>query len=555
MPGSPVSYQSGDPGIAYNTIEILMKEFVNEYQALRYEGTDKVIEYFKAELKRIGGDLTKYEDDLTQYNVENRIINYYDETKEIAAINKEFELREQNVLFEYNSSRAMLEELERQMDANSKRIIHNVELVDKLKQATNLTGKIIEMETISTAGDSTGMKLTEYKNRLIQSRRDLSTIANQYVAGQQTKEGVAKATIVEQWLDQLLLFEKAKAELKIVQRSRSDLNAKYTHFAPVGTTIKRKERTISFTEQNYLTNLKSYNDALLRKKNLEMTAAILKVLNPPAYPINEEVASRKKIVMMAAAGSFIFFVALFLLIEAIDRTLRDSTRTRKQTGSIVLGAYPAPLKLSPISKQCEEIATRYMSSAILRFFTERKEGMPFILNLLSTEQGSGKTYLAEQLQGYWESIGLKVRRLTDGTDFNSNSSAFTLAKNLTDLYTPGTEDILIVEYPSLEKANIPTPLLQDAQLNLLVASAVHGWKATDKVLLQKLKSQLGTSPYLYLNRAPKYEVETYTGMLPPYTFVHKQMYRLSQLALTESLFNWKKNSRKKPQDIDDDDDE
>lgn len=550
-----VSYQSGDPGIAYNTIEILMKEFVNEYQALRYEGTDKVIEYFKAELKRIGGDLTKYEDDLTQYNVENRIINYYDETKEIAAINKEFELREQNVLFEYNSSRAMLEELERQMDANSKRIIHNVELVDKLKQATNLTGKIIEMETISTAGDSTGMKLTEYKNRLIQSRRDLSTIANQYVAGQQTKEGVAKATIVEQWLDQLLLFEKAKAELKIVQRSRSDLNAKYTHFAPVGTTIKRKERTISFTEQNYLTNLKSYNDALLRKKNLEMTTAILKVLNPPAYPINEEVASRKKIVMMAAAGSFIFFVALFLLIEAIDRTLRDSTRTRKQTGSIVLGAYPAPLKLSPISKQCEEIATRYMSSAILRFFTERKEGMPFILNLLSTEQGSGKTYLAEQLQGYWESIGLKVRRLTDGTDFNSNSSAFTLAKNLTDLYTPGTEDILIVEYPSLEKANIPTPLLQDAQLNLLVASAVHGWKATDKVLLQKLKSQLGTSPYLYLNRAPKYEVETYTGMLPPYTFVHKQMYRLSQLALTESLFNWKKNSRKKPQDIDDDDDE
>lgn len=550
-----VSYQSGDPGIAYNTIEILMKEFVNEYQALRYEGTDKVIEYFKSELKRIGGDLAKHEDDLTQYNVKNRIINYYDETKEIAAINKEFELREQNVLFEYNSSKAMLDELERQMDTNSKQIIHNIELVDKLKQATNLTGKIIEMETISTAGDSTGIKLTEYKNRLIQSRRDLSGIANQYIAGQQTKEGVARSTIVEQWLDQLLLFEKAKAELKIVQKSRNELNSKYTHFAPVGTTIKRKERTINFTEQNYLTNLKSYNDALLRKKNLEMTAAILKVLNPPAYPINEEVASRKKIVMMAGAGSFIFFVAIFLLIEAIDRTLRDSTRTRKQTGGIVLGAYPAPHKLNPINKQCEDIATRYMSSAILRFFTERKEGMPFILNLLSTEEGSGKTYLAEQLQTYWENLGLKVRKLTDGADFDSNSSSYTLAKSLLDIYTPGTEDILIVEYPSLEKANIPTQLLQEAQLNLLIASAVHGWKATDKVLLQKLKSQLGKSPYLYLNWAPKYEVETYTGMLPPYTFIHKQMYRLSQLALTESLVNWKKSNRRKPQDNDDDDDE
>ena len=181
--------------------------------------------------------------------------------------------------------------------------------------------------------------------------------------------------------------------------------------------------------------------------------------------------------------------------------------------------------------------------------------MPFILNLLSTEEGSGKTYLAERLQTYWENLGLKVRKLTDGADFDSNSSSYTLAKSLLDLYTPGTEDILIVEYPSLEKANIPTQLLQEAQLNLLIASAVHGWKATDKVLLQKLKSQLGKSPYLYLNWAPKYEVETYTGMLPPYTFIHKQMYRLSQLALTESLVNWKKSNRRKPQDNDDDDDE
>lgn len=135
------SYQSGDPGIAYNTIDILMKEFVNEYQALRYGGTDKVIEYFEAELKRIGKELAGQEDNLTQYNVDNRIINYYDETKEIAAINKEFELREQDVEFAYNSSKAMLMELERQMDANSKLLIHNVQLVDKLKQTSNLTGK------------------------------------------------------------------------------------------------------------------------------------------------------------------------------------------------------------------------------------------------------------------------------------------------------------------------------------------------------------------------------------------------------------------------------
>ncbi|MCE8548957.1 hypothetical protein DW228_17000 [Bacteroides fragilis] len=549
------SYQSGDPGIAYNTIDILMKEFVNEYQALRYGGTDKVIEYFAGELKRIGKELAGQEDNLTQYNIDNRIINYYDETKEIAAINKEFELREQDVEFAYNSSKAMLMELERQMDANSKQLIHNVQLVDKLKQTSNLTGKITEMETISSPSDSTGTKLQAYKDRLAQNRKELSSIASRYVNGQHSKEGVARNTIVEQWLDQLLLFEKAKAELKIVQKSRNDLNAKYTHFAPVGTTIKRKERVINFTEQSYLTNLKSYNDALLRKKNLEMTAAILKVLNPPAYPINQESVGGRKIVAMACAGAFIFLVAVFLLIELIDRTLRDTPRTRKLTGGIVLGSYPAPMKPGPVNKQCEDAATRYMGTAIQRFFTGRAEGLPFILNLLSTEEGSGKSYLAERLKNYWESLGLKVRLLTDGIDFDSGSPGFILSQSLKEIYTPQSEEIVIVEYRNLKQINIPTPLLQEAQLNLLVASAILGWKATDKVLLQKLRLQIGKPPYFYLNRAPKYEVETYTGMLPPYTWMRKQMYRISQLALTErSLYRLrsKKTSNDNLQDDDDD---
>ena len=143
-----IKYSSGDPGIAYNTIEILMSVFVDEYRILRYGETDKVIAYFKSELNRIGAQLSREEDDLTSYNVQNKIINYYDETKEIAAINKEFELREQDILFAYNSSKAMLQELESQMLTNEKQALVSIEMLAKLKQASELTGKISEMETV-----------------------------------------------------------------------------------------------------------------------------------------------------------------------------------------------------------------------------------------------------------------------------------------------------------------------------------------------------------------------------------------------------------------------
>lgn len=554
-----ISYSSGDPGITYNTLEILMKEFVNEYRILRYGETDKVIEYFRSELNRIGNELAKHEDDLTKYNVDNRIINYYDETKEIAAINKEFELREQDVLFAYNSSKAMVEELERQMDENTRQAITNMSLVDKLREASDLTGKISEMETVSGAADSEE-RLDQYRVNLQKTRKELSEISNQYITDKYTKSGIAKNSIVEQWLDQTLLYEKAKAELSIIQKSRSDLNGKYVFYAPVGTTIKRKERVINFSERNYLTTLQSYNEALMRKKNLEMTSAALKVLNPPAYPLSPGPNNRKKIVMMACVATFLLLMAFFLLVEFIDRTLRDSVRTRKLTGCALLGEFASNKKYGPYNKTYEQDSTRYLSNSIFQFFTERKNGKPYVLNLLSVCPGSGKTYIGEHLESYWKSIGINVRRISDGTDFKADSSRYLLADDIAGLYTPGNEDILIVEHPELQRINIPTPLLKQAQVNLMVVSADYGWKSVDKILLAKLESQLGSKPYLCLNRAPRYDLENFTGMLPPFTAFRRLIYRLSQLALTESFAQWKniwkskRKNRSTAQSADNDDD-
>lgn len=547
-----IHYSAGDPGVAYNTITLLMEEFVVEYRLLRYGETNKVISYFKSQLDSISSELSKHEDDLTQYNVDNRIINYYDETKEVAAINKEFELRDQNVRFAYNSSKAMLAELERQMDSNAKLAIQNTDLIDKLRQASTLTGRITEMETISSSDSNTDQQLQNYKKQLAQTRQELQKISNRYVGGKYSKEGISKTNIVEQWLDQTLRFEQAKAELEIVEKNRKEMDAKYRFFAPVGTTIKRKERLINFSEQNYLANLKSYNDALLRKKNLEMTSSTFKVLSPATYPISHESTNRKKTVMMACVASFIFLVALFLLIELTDRTLRDTIRTRKLTGCPILGSFPYLTKSNPIYIQQDKIATQYLTNSILNFLSDRKEGRPFILNILSIEAGMGKTYLIERLQKLLESKGIKVCTLTDKINFDSASSTYTLAQNISDLHILQDEDVVIVEYQSLDRISVPTLLLQSASMNLLVVSALKGWKNSDRAILRKLKLQLGKSPYLYLNKAPRYEVENYTGMLPPYTFIRRLLYRLSQFALTESFINSRDSLKNKRQNQDDD---
>lgn len=530
-----IRYSSNDPGIAYNTIDILMKEFVNEYKDIRYGETDKVIEYFRSELARIGHELRMAEDSLTQYNTEKGIINYYDETKEIAAINKEFELREQDVLLAYSSSLIMKQELEKQMDSNTKQLLNNISFVNKLKEASELTGKISEMESFNKE-NSNITALSQYKNQLNKTTKELSSITDRYVENKQSKEGIAKSNIVSQWLEQTLALEKAKASLNVVKKSKEELKEKYAFFAPVGSTIKRRERGINFTEQNYLSLLKSYNDALMRKKNLEMTSATLKVLNPPAYPIQPEPHGRKNIVLMSLLGSIAFIVGLFLIIELLDRTLRDKIRTERLTGSKLIASFPKENKqYIKYRTACLLIATKYLSSAVFKYFSHKKEGLPYIVNFLSIEKQNGKTFIADQLATYWQNLGLKVKVINWETDFNINSSQYMLAKSIKELYSLNEEDIVLVEYPNMESYNVSNALLQEANLNLLVLRADRSWKETNNILYQKLKNQVGKTPlFTLLNYAERDVLETYTGMLPPYTRFRKLGYRIRQLGLTEN---------------------
>ncbi len=550
-----ISYIDSDPGISYNTLLILSSEFVNEYRSIRYGETDKVIDYFKQQLNLIGNNLHGQEDDLTNYNISKRIINYTDETKEIAAVSKEFDLRYQDALLLYNSSKSALRELEKQMDSNTKQYLTNMEFLNKLKQVSDLQTKVSEGEILPNTEYT---DLNANKSKLSKAQNELSIITNKYQKHLYTKQGLAKDNIVESWLAELINYEKSKADIKVMEKARRELNERYVFYAPVGSTIKRKERSINFTENNYLSLLKSYDDALMRKKNLEMTSATLKVLNPPSYPLFPLGGARKKIVMGVCAGSFLFILGFLLLLELIDQTLRDSIRAKRITGIPILGSFPKKsiFRFRNYNSICSEIATKFLSSSILRFFTNSKEGKPYLVNFISTEHGIGKSYLATQLVQYWESIGLKVRHLSYEQDFNPNSKEFIFAKDISSLYKSDGENIIIAEYPNLREANIPTELIQQANLNLVIARADHGWKANDRVLVNSLKRQIGDSPlYLYLNQASRDEVQQYTGMLPPNTSFRRFMYRFSQLALTERLSNLTASSSAARKMEDEEDDE
>ena len=500
-----IRYATNDPGIAYHTLDLLNEEFISQYETLRFGETNNVIRYFENALDSIGRLLHAAEDSLTDYNVRKKVINYDEQTKHVASLGRDYELRYESILLENKSSARLISELESRIDEYVKSLKDNAEFIAKLKNISELTTKVASLESFESDSLNTeSLELITLRRQLEDAENAFTRFAEQKSARQYTKEGISSESIVSQWLTELIRFEKSKAELEVMVKRKEQLDERYVYFSPIGSTIKRREREIGFLEQSYLSILNSLNAARLRQKNLQMTSATLQIINPPTYPLESMPSKRKMMVFGSFFGTILFLLGLFFLIELLDRTLRDKVRAERLTGGKVLGASPNKgFRHREYYKEYLEAAMRALGNALLDY---RKPDDPLTINLLSLQSGAGKSFVAEHLTEYFRKAGLNIG-----------------------------QDVILHEYPSLDEASVPSDRLRNVSVNLLVARADRAWKDTDQLLFDRLKERAGDTPlFLCLTKANLKVVENFTGMLPPYTFLRKLGARFYQLGLTST---------------------
>ena len=536
-----IAYSANDAGIAYNTLDILNDVFARQYQAIRFGETGNVIKFFEREVHRLWRILTNAEDDLIRYNISKRIINYGEQTRQLAALEAQQQNFRNDQLMNRTTSKALLDYLERQLGNRAQIIRSNKEFTSQVRDISRIQSRISNLKLMSSEA---GGNNNEAQEELAKAQRDLQAATGRVnqltkdieAANFSTETGVKANDMLARWLEQLLLLEKTKAEESATNVMKENLDRQYLYYAPIGATLDRKDRHISFIEGNYMEMLKALNAARLRQKNLQMSTATLRVLNPPMFPLNAQPTNRMMILLGAFMLTFMMTALYFLLIEMLDRTLRDRMRSERITKVPVMGCFPkeSNLRYRRFNKTISDMALKQLSKALLPHFSE---GQQNVLNLLSTDSGNGKSYLAQELENYWISIGLQVRRLTYDEDFLAEDSKFILAKDIKDLCPDILPDeIAIIEYPNLDDYSISPALLNMATVNLMVTRANRTWKDVDQKALKEVQAMLDEehkkSLFMYLTEASRYAVEEFVGQLPPYTKFSNFVYRMSQLGLT-----------------------
>lgn len=526
-----IGYSANDPGITYNTLDILNEEFVKQYRELRYGETNNVIQFFREELARLGSQLTSAEDSLIEYNIEHRIINFDEQTKQITILDAAQRLSDNDLLINSTTSSALTNFYENKLGDVAKRIKSSNEFLDNINRLSTINNDLYSNSLNSN---------TDYYNKLSKERDktedNMSSIAKKISSVNSTTDNIASETLVDKWLEQVVLNEKTKAHMQAQNIMREKLDEDFVYYSPVGATINRKERNIGFVENNYMSIMGALNQAILRQKNLEMTAATLKVMNPPLFPLNSSSSNSRMVVLTSMLAAILFIIGYFLIIEVLDHTLRDKTRAERLTGGDVIGAFPqkSSLRYRRYNKSIESMAIKNLSTNILPYLSGKKRR---IINLFSTEHKDGKTNIAKALEFYWNSIGLNVRRITYEEDFLSEDSEYIEAKSINDICKDiDDNEIIIVEFPILKDNPISPSIINEASLNLLVVRANRTWKNTDQRIYDDLsrKKDEEVPLFIYLTQANRSCVEDFTGQLPPYTSLKNLEYKLSQLGLTST---------------------
>ncbi|MCE5320996.1 MAG: exopolysaccharide biosynthesis protein [Bacteroidales bacterium] len=529
-----ISYTANDPGIAFNTLIILNDEFAKQYKLLRFGETNDVVEYFRNELALLSLKLRNTEDSLTEYSIAKKVINYSEQTKQVTALAKDFEIMYYDILLKYTSSSTMVVELEKRISEQAKSIENNTIFLNKLETISQLSSQIARLEAFQNDSSATFLNASKkYKENLKIAEEELRQYSTSIMDNKYTKEGVASTTFVDQWITELIEKEKSTSGLKVMEEIKKSLDDQYVYYSPIGSTLKRIERNISFTEQSYLSVLQSLNTALLRQKTLQMNSANLKPLNPPLFPISPMPTARKMIVLSTLIGTFIFVLTFLILLEIFDRTLRDKVRTENLVSAKVLGAFPRRNRFRYRSywKEIERIATNYMANSIIPYLNPKEK--PDIINFISTEDGVGKSKLIENLASYWSERGLIVRVISWHDSDLADSREFLLSSNLYDFFDYDNEDLILVEHRSILKSAIPAGLLKEASLNLVILRADKVWRDIDKIAFERLKEQASKAPLmLYLNQANREVTESFLGLLPPFSMVKAFIYKMMQFGLT-----------------------
>ncbi len=530
-----VTYQANDPGICQQTLKILAEVFIKNYTLLKANETDEVVAYYQRKVEEADAKLQDAEDRLLQFNKDNNIINYYEQSKYIAAQKEDLDLYYQNEQIRLAGASAALRQISTKLMGKDSIYTKSDVIMKKMKRISEISEAVIINEISTEYDPYIGNRLTLLKAESKKLKDEVKAHVDQLYMYGRSNEGIPIKDLLVEYMNNNITFVEAQASLTVLSNRKNDFTRIYQIFAPLGAMLKRIEREISVAEQSYLEFLHSFNVAKMEQQN-NLLSSNIKIVDEPSFPLQANASRTKIIILVAAVFGFFIVAFIIIMLEYFDTTVKNPTAVEKSTNLKLAGAYPVVepgRDSSYISNRLTEMMLQQIKLHITHnsIFTSEK---PYLVLVFSTQRQTGKTTIATELIKKLRSYGENVLYLNYSTeekkqstdDFDSTitykiDNKFVEIKHINELLVSNylrqdnyKYDYIFLEIPAIIYNSYPLELMSSVDVPLLVTKANDYWRSADVAALKMMEEVSREKPMVVLNQTELNSLEDIINDIP-----------------------------------------
>ncbi len=513
-----VKYSWTDPYICQQTLEILNDVFAKKLLEIKIGQSNDIVKYFNDQVEEARLDLMNAEENLKDFRINNKIINYDQQTRNIAGMQSQLESQYQEELRIKAAAESTVKQLESSMELNKNMLKFNDDLLEKRTRLAAINSEIAKLEVFY----NDEAQLQKLKDQASVLEAELSNNLSQRFQYSKTKEGVNSASVIQQWLTATLTLDASKARLGVLSNRSSYFQDAYNQFSPLGSELGRLERAVDIAEKKYLELNHSLNMALTRQQSESISTAGIVVTVPPRFPLDAIKSKQLLLVLVSAVVGFIIPLALLVVFEFLDTTVRTPVRGEELTGLKLLGAYP---DLTPKSEYKNVDMDWLKAKSVghitqnLRLEARRLEvtGLkPKTILVFSTRDDEGKDLMSHVMANNLVELEKKVlvighKPIDDEFEEPINydrrtfkpDNEFLKAKSIKDLVEDDTNldnyDFILVEIKGVIRDQYPIELVEKFDMAICVVSAKRSWNKADRFALVEFIETLNLQPRLLVN--------------------------------------------------------
>lgn len=511
-----------DPGVCEQTMIILTDVFKQKLLEIRIGQSNDVVDYFQDKAEKARVELEVAEDSLKNFRIRHKIINYEQQTQNIASLQNDLEQEYQKELRAQAAAKASVRQLEKKLEHNQKMVEFSDELLAKRKRLSDINSKIAELEVYYNDAS----QLEQLRNEAAKLEAELSNNLSKRYEFSRTKEGVSNKTVLQEWLDATIALDASNARLAVLSNRGSFFKNAYNEFSPLGSQLGRLERAVDVAEDKYLALNGSLNSALTKQQSQSLATGGLVVTVPPRFPLEPVKSKRLLLVLVSAVVGFLVPFGLMFIIEFLDNTIKSVERGEEKTGLKLLGAYPT-LNLGTENRNVDLgwLRTKSMSHVVQniryevhRAGAENRLAKAFSILVFSIRDGEGKSFLSHRMADELANLDKKVLLVSSEeqvVEEGQEKSGYTFVQYEIDqdfLMSTDLEihlrkyevnlneyDYVIMDFEAVLTEPYPIELIENFNLPVCVVSSKRAWNKADQFALDEFESVLNVKSRLLLN--------------------------------------------------------